>query len=128
MFLSYVWFFLSNIQPIREYIWTVCKKVVKSKLHNCGFNTWELAISRPYINLTCLHTLVNRTHKGFVKAILYPKSQLYWQLHLLHLQNIFYRIVLVSQKYSIAISERSVDTIGKLELQLWTNSNVEFTT
>ena len=40
--------FLPYIQPIREYLWIVYRKVVKSRLNNCGFSSWELIMSRPW--------------------------------------------------------------------------------
>ena len=57
---------LSRMQPIRENIWAVSKKVFRSRLTNCDLNSWKLVISRPYTNLKCFQSLVKRTHKGFV--------------------------------------------------------------
>ena len=39
VFISGLFVFSSHIQPIREYLSTVCKKTVKSRLDTCGFNS-----------------------------------------------------------------------------------------
>ena len=44
VFVPGLFMFPSHIQSIREYLWTACKKVVKSKLNNSGFNSLELTI------------------------------------------------------------------------------------
>ena len=44
--LRFVYVFISH-SANKEDLYTLCKTLVKSRLNNCGFNSQELAISRP---------------------------------------------------------------------------------
>ena len=63
--ISGLYMFLSHTEPIREYLWTEFKIVVKSRLNNCGFNSWKLPIYQGLTNCQ-FYSLVNRTRKAFV--------------------------------------------------------------
>ena len=84
--------------------------------------------NQPYIetiqivNLKCFHNLANRTRKGFVPGN-YPRpystlnvSCLYSSIYCTPKH--FFQNSSCFPEYSITISQRSVDTIGKLELQI----------
>ena len=67
VFIPDLFMFLYNIQAIREYLWTIYKKVVKSGSTNCGFN-----YQRPYstLNISCIDNCIYFTPKHFFRIVL----------------------------------------------------------